>query len=229
MASEGGGRTLARSAAWWRTGTPDEKFLARVGRKISDGRILGLIKMFRERGVMEGVPTCTPEEGPPRSDHQPIAIEHLSGRTRPSDVAQQKSLRKFYGTIRPKTRRTDGRPLTEILADVNRTLRGWCEYHKHSTKTIFPEIDQWVRMRLRSILRRRRKGKGRGRGRHHHRWPDAFFGAHELFDLMTAHRELWQPSRRHPRTAESYAGDPHVRFGGKRGPNQWAFPTPIFE
>ncbi|MFN9435448.1 MAG: group II intron maturase-specific domain-containing protein [Planctomycetota bacterium] len=34
----------------------------------------------------------------------------------------------------------------------NRTLRGWYEYFKHSWKTIFPDLDSWVRMRLRSIL-----------------------------------------------------------------------------
>ena len=40
--------------------------------------------------------------------------------------------------------------------------RGWYEYFKHSWKTTFPDLDSWVRMRLRSILRRRRGQEGRG-------------------------------------------------------------------
>ena len=39
-------------------------------------------------------------------------------------------------------------------------LRGWYEYFKHSHKTTFPRIDSWIRMRLRSILRKSRGGKG---------------------------------------------------------------------
>ena len=66
---------------------------------------------------------------------------------------RRKSLQKLKDTIRAKTRRTDGRSLLVIIADVNRTLRGWFEYYKQSYKTAFPEIDSWVRMRLRSILR----------------------------------------------------------------------------
>ncbi|MFN9714032.1 MAG: group II intron reverse transcriptase/maturase [Planctomycetota bacterium] len=73
-----------------------------------------------------------------------------------------KSLVKFKDAIRSKTRRTNGNSLQAIIADVNRTLRGWYEYFKHSWKTTFPDLDSWVRMRLRSILRRRRGQEGRG-------------------------------------------------------------------
>ncbi|GIW95941.1 MAG: hypothetical protein KatS3mg110_3982 [Pirellulaceae bacterium] len=45
---------------------PHDRLPARVGQKISDGRILGLIKMFLEQGVMEGLSTWTPEEGTPQ-------------------------------------------------------------------------------------------------------------------------------------------------------------------
>ena len=31
-----------------------------------------------------------------------------------------------------------------------------------------------------------------------------------------------------PPTGEPCAGEPHARFGGRGGPNQWAFPTPTF-
>ncbi|MBG7606552.1 MAG: hypothetical protein IZT59_00745 [Verrucomicrobia bacterium] len=36
-------------------------------------------------------------------------------------------------------------------------------------------VDGWLRMRLRSILRKRRGLGGRGRGRDHQRWPSRSF------------------------------------------------------
>ena len=39
-----------------------------------------------------------------------------------------KSLRKLKSTLRTKTRRTNGQCLAVIIADVNRTLRGWFAY-----------------------------------------------------------------------------------------------------
>ena len=57
----------------------------------------------------------------------------------------------------------------------------------HCHPWTFGRIDQWVRMRLRSILRRRCGRQGRGRGRDHLRWPNAFFTAHGLFSLTAAH------------------------------------------
>ena len=109
---------------------------------------------------------------------------------------RKKSLRKLKDTIRAKTRRTNGHSLDAITWNVNRTLRGWLEYFKHSHATTFPRLDAWVRMRLRSILRKRRGGRGRGRGSDHQRWPNAFFAEHGLFSLVAAHAAACQPSRR---------------------------------
>ena len=97
-----------------------------------------------------------------------------------------KSLRKVKDALRAKTRRTHGHSLAVIIADVNRTLRGWFEYFKHSHLTTFGPLDAWVRMRLRSILRKRRDGRGRGRGSDHQRWPNRFFAEHGLFSLIAA-------------------------------------------
>ena len=99
---------------------------------------------------------------------------------------RQKSLDKFREAIRQKTRKRDPRPLKEIVADVNRTLKGWFGYFKHSVQNTFPTQDQWVRQRLRTILRRRHKGQGRSRGRDHHRWPNAYFVELGLFSLAIA-------------------------------------------
>jgi RNA-directed DNA polymerase len=72
---------------------------------------------------------------------------------------RKKSLDKFKGTIRTKTRRHNGQSLQAILTDLNRTLRGWFEYFKHSSRFTFTVLDKWVRMRLRSLLRSRRGWK----------------------------------------------------------------------
>jgi RNA-directed DNA polymerase len=107
-----------------------------------------------------------------------------------------KSLDKFKEAIRAKTRRTSGEGLKAIIARLTPTLRGWFEYFKHSHPTTFPRLDGWIRMRLRSILRKRIGLKGRGRGSDHHRWPNAFFAGQGLYSLKTAHDLARQSSSR---------------------------------
>jgi len=99
---------------------------------------------------------------------------------------RKKSLAKFKDTIRGKTKRTSGQSMQVIIADVNRTLRGWYEYFKHSWRTTFPELDGWIRMRLRSILRKRAGRRGRGHGLDHHRYPNAYFAELGLFSMTSA-------------------------------------------
>jgi len=109
---------------------------------------------------------------------------------------RKKSLVKFREAIRAKTPRQNGHSLTWIIADVNRTLRGWFEYFKHSHPWTFVELDKWVRMRLRSILRKRRGIRGRGGGLDHFRWKNAFFAEQGLFSLVAAHAQAAQSSLR---------------------------------
>jgi RNA-directed DNA polymerase len=111
-------------------------------------------------------------------------------------VPRSKSLQKLKDAVRAKTKRTNGRSLPCIIADLNRTLRGWFEYFKHSHRTTFAPIDRWIRMRLRSILRKRSGRTGRGRGNDYVRWPNAFFTKMQCFNLQAAHRLACQSSRR---------------------------------
>lgn len=100
---------------------------------------------------------------------------------------RKKSLQALKDKIRAKTKRTNGTSLACIIADLNRTLRGWFAYFKHSQPSTFKSLDGWIRMRLRSILRKRSGRRGRGRCRtDHHRWPNAFFVAQGLFTLSAA-------------------------------------------
>ncbi len=225
---------------------PHDQLLERVREKVSDGRVLELLKAYLTQKVMETTKSWTPEGGTPQGavispllanlylnplDQQmaqqrsemvryaddfvilcrsqgeaAAALEQVRQwaeqaglklhpvKTRIVDATErggfdflgyhfergmkwprEKSLRKFKDTIRAKTRRTQGHSLKEIIADANRTLRGWFEYFKHSHRSTFRPLDAWVRMRLRSILRKRRGKPGRERKSDHCRWPNAFF------------------------------------------------------
>jgi RNA-directed DNA polymerase len=107
-----------------------------------------------------------------------------------------KSLKKLKDTIREKTKRTSGKCLRAIIGELNLTLRGWFGYFKHSYKTTFVDIDGWVRMRLRSILRKRKGRQGPGRGSDHQLWPNAHFANHGLYSLRAAHASACQSSLR---------------------------------
>jgi RNA-directed DNA polymerase len=121
-----------------------------------------------------------------------LGYHFAAGRRRP----RQKSLKKLKDTVRAKTKRTSGHSLLMIIADLNRTLRGWFEYFKHSTHTTFPPLDGWIRRRLRNILRKRSHRKGISRGYDNIRWPNAFFAEHGLFSLQQAHDLARQSSCR---------------------------------
>lgn len=110
---------------------------------------------------------------------------------------RKKSLKKIKDAIRSKTRRSNGNSLSTITANVNRTLKGWFEYFKHSHKWTFLALDGWIRRRIRSILRKRSKGsKGFSGNMDHFRWPNKFFREHGLFSLVDAHRAILQSSSR---------------------------------
>jgi RNA-directed DNA polymerase len=111
---------------------------------------------------------------------------------------RSKSRKKLRDTIRAKTKRTSGHSMTQIIAEVNRTLRGWFEYFKHSHRPTFRMEDGFVRRRLRSILRKRshRKGSAKANGADQTRWTNAYFAALRLFSLQQAHVAACQSSCR---------------------------------
>ena len=108
---------------------------------------------------------------------------------------REKSLGKFRETIREKTRRKNPRPMREIVADVNRTLRGWFAYFRHSVQNVFGPQDQFVRQRLRAILRKRHGLKGRRRGGTYQRWPNAYFAELGLISLALARAKASRSQR----------------------------------
>ncbi len=245
---------------------PSERLMKKVEEKVSDGKVLDLLRMFLKQGVMENMKEWTPERGTPQGavispllsniyldemdhlmeeqGHQMVRYaddfvilaqtreeaESALGevkewvqqaelvlhpeKTKIVDATQyggfdflgyhfergyrwprKKSLRKFRDRIRQKTRRTNGRSLNQIIAEVNPIIRGWFEYFKHSIQNVLEAEDKWIRMRIRSVLRKRHGGRGRGKGFDHIKWPNLFFQQHSLFS-MTAARVAIVQSRR---------------------------------
>ena len=101
-------------------------------------------------------------------------------------LARPKSEKKLRGKLKKWTKRCNGHCMSAIIGKINPTLRGWYGYFKHANLYQLSALDSWVRMRLRSILRKRRKGKGRGRGADHQRWPNSYFAKLGLFSLEQA-------------------------------------------
>lgn len=241
---------------------PKERLLDRVGERISDRSVLGLVKKFLEQGVMDGLSEFTPEKGTPQGavispllanlylnplDHlmaeagfemiryaddfvimcrsredaeralekvkhwveengltlHPTKTKVVNSQTDGFDflgytfrgrlrLPRKKSLDKLKDSVRAKTKRTNGSSLYCTAASLSSTLQGWFGYFKHCHWNVFTDIDGWIRMRLRSILRKRQGGRGRGRGSDHKRWPNAYFAKYGLFSLATAHIRLNQ-------------------------------------
>lgn len=109
---------------------------------------------------------------------------------------RRKSLKKLKDAIRAKTKRTNGHSLQVVIANVNRTTKGWFAYFKHSHRYTFDPLDPFIRQRLRSLLRRRSGRYGIASGGDYQRWPNAFFAEQGLFSLSLAHAELRQSLNR---------------------------------
>jgi RNA-directed DNA polymerase len=128
-----------------------------------------------------------------RTDGFDFLGDHFAGGTR---RPREKSLAKLKETIRAKTKRTNGDSLAMVIRSLNRTLRGWFEYFKHSQRRTFGRIDGMTRRRLRSLLSHRAGRRRHGDGLANIRWPTAFFTDQGLFSLARAHALARQPSSR---------------------------------
>ncbi len=65
---------------------------------------------------------------------------------------------RFMEKIRVLTRRTRSGKLEDILREINRYLKGWIAYFRlAATPSIYEELDEWLRRRLRQVLWKRWK------------------------------------------------------------------------
>lgn len=98
-------------------------------------------------------------------------------------LPRKKSVLKLREKIRERTNRRRSGPMTDIIAELNPTLKGWYGYFRHSLPSSLDSVDCWIRKRLRSLLRYRQKRKGMSRGRENSEYPNRWFKDRGLFTL----------------------------------------------
>ena len=76
--------------------------------------------------------------------------------------------------------------MVKIIGWLNPVLRGWYGYFKHGLTSTLQGTDQWVRRRLRNLLRKRDGRSGASNGEDNHRYPNAYFANLGLFSLRAA-------------------------------------------
>lgn len=109
-----------------------------------------------------------------------------SGRIR--RLIRPKSVKRFKEAIKPLTRRNSGRSMSAIAQLLRPRPAGFYNYFKHASTKALAEVDQWMRVRLRGILRKRAGRHGKGRGLDHHRWPNTYFATLGVFNLEEARK-----------------------------------------
>lgn len=101
------------------------------------------------------------------------------------------ALARFKDRVRDLTRRKAPVSIRQMIADLNPTIRGWGNYFAiGSVVSLFGDLDKWIRMRLRSKLRRRFKSKV---GIDHYRFQNRMFdelGLVRLEHLVRAKHQL---------------------------------------
>jgi RNA-directed DNA polymerase len=109
-----------------------------------------------------------------------------SNRNKLMILVKPKSKRKLTDSIKPMTQRNNGNSMETICQQINPRLKGWYAYFKHARADELRDIDRWIRVRLRSILRKRIGLQGLGRGADHQRWSNRYFTDIGLFSLENA-------------------------------------------
>jgi RNA-directed DNA polymerase len=99
-----------------------------------------------------------------------------------------KSIQKFRDRIRGLTKKTCGKSIQKVIAEVNPVLRGWYGYFKNVTKYTLGTFDGFVRRRLRAIIQRQNKKKSFGAGWCNLKIPNKFFASMGLFNMEESQR-----------------------------------------
>ena len=84
-----------------------------------------------------------------------LGFDFNKGRFNP----KKKAVERFKAKIRNGTRRQQPKNLKMVIDSVNPIIRGWGLYFRNLTrKSLFWNLDQWIRGRLRSFKRKKRTG-----------------------------------------------------------------------
>jgi RNA-directed DNA polymerase len=97
----------------------------------------------------------------------------------------KKAVRRIKGRIRQILRPTNQEPWEEVVAGLNRVVRGWARYFAYGTRLMaYRAVDHYVWERVRHFLRRRHKVPSRGTRRFS---ADVVFGELGVFQLRRFH------------------------------------------
>ncbi|MFZ4469821.1 MAG: group II intron maturase-specific domain-containing protein [Pirellula sp.] len=84
--------------------------------------------------------------------------------------------------------------MESITGELNRTLKGWFGYFRHSRWTIFNDLDARIRRRLRRMLLKSHRLNPERISRQW-RWPNASFADLGVWSLREAHFRFAQSVR----------------------------------
>ena len=98
-----------------------------VNEKISDGKVLKLIRNFLESGILDGFI---------------IKEKYIS--------IHPKRIKKFKEKVRKLTPRNSGYNVEYLVYRLNQVIRGWCNYFRIANcKRVFENLMKWIHRRLR--------------------------------------------------------------------------------
>ena len=97
---------------------------------------------------------------------------------------RDKSRQKLRDTLREKLPRNRSGSIPDIIREINVTLKGWLGYFKYSRPSALRDTDQWIRDRIRQIIRHRRKRHGMVRGRERTEYPNRWFEMQGFYSLV---------------------------------------------
>ena len=106
-----------------------------------------------------------------------------------------KSEKKFKDNIRARTSRMSGISLELTIVRINSYLKGWMSYFKNCSPTVMKRKDEYIRKRLRTILRKQHKKKGQGGGFDYFRWRNKYFEDLGYQPLIKLHAQCRSASR----------------------------------
>ena len=110
---------------------------------------------------------------------------------------RDKSRKKLRDKLREKLRRGRSGSIADIITEINPILKGWLGYFKFSVSSAMRDADQWVRDRIRQIVRRRHKRHGIVKGRERLEYPNRWFEAQGFFSLEKAQAKWIQSQMGH--------------------------------
>jgi RNA-directed DNA polymerase len=155
-----------------------EQIIKSVNRKVSDGKVLKLIRQFLKTGIMKEGKYEVTEVGSPRGARKNLQIakeiledelkltinekktkitqvnkgvEYLGFIIRERTISiNPKRIKRFKDKIRELTPRNHGMNVESMIKRLNPVIRGWANYFRIAKcKKLFQRLAEWIRRRLR--------------------------------------------------------------------------------